>query len=165
MEEDFWRQKAAVRWLAHGHRNTKFYQSWVKQKRIKARIHAIRCGDRTISKADEIRNSAVVFYQNLLAPPDSPLTEPDPNLIKRHPEDIDRNALISPPNPAEVREAAFCISADSTSGPDGFTAAFYHSCWDIVGHDVTEAVIQFFNGAFMPRSITANNHRAHPQED
>ncbi|XP_042035133.1 uncharacterized protein LOC121781462 [Salvia splendens] len=32
MEEDFWRQKAALRWLAEGDKNTRFYQSWVKQK-------------------------------------------------------------------------------------------------------------------------------------
>ncbi|XP_042019063.1 uncharacterized protein LOC121766897 [Salvia splendens] len=30
MEEDFWRQKATLRWLAEGDKNTKFYQSWVK---------------------------------------------------------------------------------------------------------------------------------------
>ncbi|XP_042027200.1 uncharacterized protein LOC121774379 [Salvia splendens] len=30
MEEDFWRQKATLRWLAEGDKNTRFYQSWVK---------------------------------------------------------------------------------------------------------------------------------------
>ncbi|XP_042003901.1 uncharacterized protein LOC121752878 [Salvia splendens] len=34
MEEDYWRHKAALRWLADGDKNTKFYQNWVKQKRI-----------------------------------------------------------------------------------------------------------------------------------
>ena len=28
MEEDFWRQKATLRWLSDGDRNTKFYQRW-----------------------------------------------------------------------------------------------------------------------------------------
>ncbi|XP_042029672.1 uncharacterized protein LOC121776553 [Salvia splendens] len=35
MEEDFWRQKAALRWLAEGDKNTRFYQSWVKQKSVR----------------------------------------------------------------------------------------------------------------------------------
>ncbi|XP_047943003.1 uncharacterized protein LOC125189817 [Salvia hispanica] len=41
MEEDFWRQKATMRWLAEGDKNTKFCQSWVKQKRVRLRIHKI----------------------------------------------------------------------------------------------------------------------------
>ena len=55
----------------------------------------------------------------------------------------------------EVKKAVFGISGDSTAGPDGFTAAFFHKCWDIVGQNVVEAVLQFFNGAFLPGSITA----------
>ncbi|XP_041999981.1 uncharacterized protein LOC121749476 [Salvia splendens] len=30
MEEDFWRQKVALRWLEEEEKNTRFYQSWVK---------------------------------------------------------------------------------------------------------------------------------------
>ncbi|XP_041995763.1 uncharacterized protein LOC121745889 [Salvia splendens] len=41
MEENFWRQKTALRWLADGDKNTRFYQSWVKQKRVRLRIHSI----------------------------------------------------------------------------------------------------------------------------
>lgn len=48
MEEDFWRQKAAMRWLSDEDRNTKFYQSWIKQKRTRLHIHSVQVGDRTI---------------------------------------------------------------------------------------------------------------------
>ncbi|XP_042065465.1 uncharacterized protein LOC121808976 [Salvia splendens] len=68
MEEDFWRQKATLRWLAEGDKNTKFYQSWVKQKRLRMRIHKINVGGRELMEELEIRNSAVEFFQNLLAP-------------------------------------------------------------------------------------------------
>lgn len=30
MEEDFWRQKAALKWVAEGERNTKFFHGWLK---------------------------------------------------------------------------------------------------------------------------------------
>ncbi|XP_042035115.1 uncharacterized protein LOC121781443 [Salvia splendens] len=49
MEEDFWRQKAALRWLADGDKNTRFYQSWVKQKRVRLRIHSINVNGREIA--------------------------------------------------------------------------------------------------------------------
>ncbi|XP_042004656.1 uncharacterized protein LOC121753430 [Salvia splendens] len=68
MEEDFWRQKAALRWLAEGDRNSRFYQSWVKQKRVRLRIHSICANGQKITDEAEIRNSAVEFFQGLLAP-------------------------------------------------------------------------------------------------
>ncbi|XP_042019059.1 uncharacterized protein LOC121766894 [Salvia splendens] len=85
MEEDFWRQKATLRWLAEGDKNTKFYQSWVKQKRLRMRIHKINVGGRELSDDLEIRNLAVEFFQNLLAPGPLTLSEPDLSLIQRLP--------------------------------------------------------------------------------
>lgn len=41
MEEAFWKQKAACRWLIEGERNTKFFHSLVKKKRNRSFIHRI----------------------------------------------------------------------------------------------------------------------------
>ena len=38
----------------------------------------------------------------------------------------------------------FSIKRDKTPSPDGFTAAFFHDNWDIVGSDVVEVVKSFF---------------------
>lgn len=67
MEEDFWRQKSAIRWVVEGEQNTKYYQGWVKQKRVKSRIHVIKDGDRELSNEVDIRDSAALFFQNLLS--------------------------------------------------------------------------------------------------
>ena len=65
MEEDYWRQKATVKWVAEGERNSKFFQGWVKQKRTKSKIHAIEDGDQTLTEDAEIRSSAANYFQNL----------------------------------------------------------------------------------------------------
>lgn len=39
VEESFWKQKARVRWLDLGDKNTKFFHSVVKQKRLQSVIH------------------------------------------------------------------------------------------------------------------------------
>ncbi|XP_042038358.1 uncharacterized protein LOC121784259 [Salvia splendens] len=77
MEEDFWRQRAALRWLEEGDKNTRFYQSWVKQKRIRLRIHKINANGRELTDDLEIKDSVVEFYQNLLAPTYPELAAPD----------------------------------------------------------------------------------------
>ena len=82
MEEDFWRQKAAMKWLVEGDKNTRFYQSWVKQKRVRLRIHKIHVNGREVTDDLEIKSSAVDFFKNLLAPDAPALAEMDPTLIQ-----------------------------------------------------------------------------------
>ena len=94
MEEEFWRQKASIRWLKDGDRNTKFYQSWVKQKRARLHIHGIHEGNQFISDDSEVRNSAVRFFQNLLAPEALNLVEPDLSLIHQLPDSTNFERLM-----------------------------------------------------------------------
>ncbi|XP_027082498.1 uncharacterized protein [Coffea arabica] len=42
IEEQFWRQKARVKWLRSGDRNTKYFHAVVKQRRVHEMIHRIR---------------------------------------------------------------------------------------------------------------------------
>ncbi|KAL8517772.1 hypothetical protein ACS0TY_015841 [Phlomoides rotata] len=67
MEEDFWCQKSTVRWVVEGERNTRFFQSLVKQKRVRTRIHSIHADGRTISDENELRSSASSFFQHHLS--------------------------------------------------------------------------------------------------
>ncbi|GJX99033.1 hypothetical protein Tco_0356052 [Tanacetum coccineum] len=45
---------------------------------------------------------------------------------------------------ASSEEALFSMGNDKSSGPDGYTAAFFKEAWDIVGQDVIKAVKEFF---------------------
>ncbi|XP_042016203.1 uncharacterized protein LOC121764212 [Salvia splendens] len=142
-----------------------FYQSWVKQKRARLRVHSIQVGDRVITEETELRDSAVHFFQGLLAPAGPMLVEPDLSLLHALPDSTELSYLSAPPDDDEVKKAVWSISADSALGPDGFTASFYHKCWDVIGKDVVEAVMQFFNGAFLPRSITSTMIVLLPKKD
>lgn len=65
----------------------------------------------------------------------------------------------------EVKQAFFGISANSASGPDGFSSLFFQSCWEIVVGDVVTAVRDFFTGGYMPRSFTATMIGLLPKKD
>ena len=47
------------------------------------------------------------------------------------------------------------MNGESAVGLDGFTGKFFTFAWDVVTEDVYKAVLSFFCGAELPRSITA----------
>ncbi|XP_041999976.1 uncharacterized protein LOC121749471 [Salvia splendens] len=102
MEEDFWKQKAALQWLEEGDKNTRFYQSWVKQKRIRLRIHKIIDNGRELTDDTDIKESAVSFFQNLLGPDYPELDEPDLSLLQRIPPSEHLDDLPKPLDDDEV---------------------------------------------------------------
>ncbi|XP_042012114.1 uncharacterized protein LOC121760525 [Salvia splendens] len=134
MEEDFWRQKAAVKWVAEGERNTRFFQGWVKQKRTKTRIHMI---------------------EDLLSSDVGELGELELDSLNSLPPDVEMEALERTLDKEEVRKIVFDISTNSASGPDGYSSLFFQACWGIIRADVVEAVVEFFHGVPIPRGIEA----------
>ncbi|KAL1569941.1 hypothetical protein AAHA92_01354 [Salvia divinorum] len=93
MEEDFWKQKAAIRWATEG--------------------------VQSLTSEEEIRQSAVGFFQQLLTSDIEQLEEPDLEILHRLPESVDCQGLCTVPESVE-------------------------HCWDIVGADVVAAVEDFF---------------------
>lgn len=41
-EEVYWKQQARMLWLKDGERNTKFFNSWAKQRKRENRIHQLK---------------------------------------------------------------------------------------------------------------------------
>ena len=66
----------------------------------------------------------------------------------------DMNArLMAPYSAEEVKRALFQMSPSKSPGPDGMTALFFQKFWNIVGTNVTDAVLDFLNCGKMLSSI------------
>ncbi|XP_042065487.1 uncharacterized protein LOC121809004 [Salvia splendens] len=124
MDEDFWRQKAALKWLDEGERNTRFFQGWVKQKRVKSRIHAVEEGKGILTEEVDIRNSAEKFFSELLTEDVGTLMEPDLDILATLPGQENMELLERVPTEEEVKQIVFELNAESAAGPDGYPAKF-----------------------------------------
>ncbi|GER49878.1 beta-hexosaminidase [Striga asiatica] len=82
MEEDFWKQKAAVRWVAEGGRNTRFFQGYVRQKRAKSYIHSIEADGSSLTQEAHIRESAVAHFQTLFTSDRGAFGPPDDGVLR-----------------------------------------------------------------------------------
>ncbi|KAL0401939.1 UNVERIFIED_CONTAM: hypothetical protein Slati_4223800 [Sesamum latifolium] len=67
LEAEYWKQKSNCKWLEAGERNTKYFHSLVKKKRVKSTIHRIMEGNQEITSPDRIRDSAASYFENLLS--------------------------------------------------------------------------------------------------
>ncbi|XP_027158564.1 uncharacterized protein LOC113760195 [Coffea eugenioides] len=64
VQEGFWRQKARVKWLSNGDRNTKYFHSLVTERRRRAVIHRVRgTAGEWIEGECQIGEAAVGFFK------------------------------------------------------------------------------------------------------
>ncbi|KAL0448719.1 UNVERIFIED_CONTAM: hypothetical protein Slati_1428300, partial [Sesamum latifolium] len=45
---------------------------------------------------------------------------------------------------AKIKAVVFDIVEDKPPGPDGFSSRFYKAAWPVIGHEITQAVQDFF---------------------
>ncbi|KAJ0705772.1 putative RNA-directed DNA polymerase [Helianthus annuus] len=83
-----------------------------------------------------------------------PLNDPDSLFINKLTAS-DALSMVSKVTSEEVKLAMFQISDEKAPGPDGFSAKFFKSAWDIVGTEVTAAVIEFFENGKLLKELNA----------
>ncbi|KAK8915965.1 hypothetical protein KSP39_PZI023308 [Platanthera zijinensis] len=158
MEETFWRQKSACKFIKDGDRNTKFYHNLVKNRRNLNWIDKIQPPDGPLlSNLDDIKTSVVNYFEGALGCEDFTLPQRNEMYIPTLVTTVDNENLCSPPSDPEIHKAILDINPDATAGSDGFTSLFFQSQWNTVGLDVCLAVRDFFQGAHLPRYFTSTS--------
>ncbi|CAA0824213.1 Unknown protein, partial [Striga hermonthica] len=115
----------AVRWVAEGEQNTKFFQGFVRQKRAKSYIHSIEVDGSSLTQESQVRESAVIHLQTLFTSDRVSLVAPTASFFPNIPPSVDLVGLCELPNREEVRDAVFGIDPNSDSGPNGFSSLLY----------------------------------------
>ncbi|XP_019240885.1 PREDICTED: uncharacterized protein LOC109220870 [Nicotiana attenuata] len=158
LEEEFWRQKSGMMWFKDGDRNTKFFHAQVKGRRKRLKLTRIQNSrGNWIEEEDLIAEEAVNFYKDQFSersiPTDFSILDHVPSMVTTE----QNERLMELPTAQEVKKAVLGLNGESAGGPDGFTGAFYHKCWDIIEGDVVDMVKAFFCGQQLPKSVTHTN--------
>lgn len=92
----------------------------------------------------QIANTISFYYLNLF----KATTCADLNIVEealqRRISDEMNQYLVEIPRDEDIMEAVFSIHADKAPDPDGFSAGFYHSFWDIIKQDVYRDIRNIF---------------------
>jgi len=142
----FWKERAKKLWFKDGDRNTAFFHAVVKRRNNSGGIHRLWIDNVVIEDPKIIEEHILNFYKTLYA--ESISHDQDtcnmedfigtyvPILVSFE----ENMMLMKCPDFLEIKNVVFNLNGNSAPGPDGFGGVFYHSCWDIIGTDVCNAV-------------------------
>ena len=157
IEEQYWRQKARVKWLRHGDRNTRYFHAVVRQRRAQGMIHRIKKSNGAwVEKDDDIASEATAYFNDLFTGSLESSTDML-HLIPHLVTEEDNGKLEALPSIEEVYGVIKLMDGESAAGPDGFTGKFFTFAWEVIAQDVYNAVLSFFCGAELPRFITSTS--------
>ncbi|XP_020272640.1 uncharacterized protein LOC109847811 [Asparagus officinalis] len=158
-ELSFYQQKARIAWNVHGDKCTNFFHSIIKSNRHHNKVMALynNMGQR-ITDGEDIINELLSFFKNQIGTTHSTAV-PDISIIKSGPclKDTHIKALSSPVSKDEITKAIFSMSDDKAPGPDGYGVSFFKGAWSIIGEDVTQAIMEFFNSGKLLGTINSTS--------
>ncbi|KAG6474242.1 hypothetical protein ZIOFF_068167 [Zingiber officinale] len=148
-------EKATVRWVGEGEKNTKFFHGLVQRRRMTNKIFRIWEEGVCLDKLELIYASGADFFEKLLTVEefncDSRNLDHIPSLITPR----DNSALLEMPTIEEVKQVIGDMRKDSAAKPDEFSVEFYVACWEIIKEDVYGVVLDFFQGGSFPKGMVA----------
>ena len=150
-EESFWRLKSRDKWMAGGDKNSKFFQASVKANRIKNCLSFLvdeNGIEHTLNK--EKGKIAEQFFEDLFtssypANMDSVLEGFQTKVTQDMNHDLTQKITEQ-----EIYNAVFSINAESSPGPDGFTATFFQTHWNLVKNQIIADIMGFFETGILP---------------
>ncbi|XP_074300104.1 uncharacterized protein LOC141631314 [Silene latifolia] len=125
---------------------------YLKQK-AKTEWHGI-----THTDNQDIEGAFLDYYQDLLGTHTNtskvhgPTVRTGPTLT-----DLHHQILLRTVTKDEVKASIFSIPPTKAPGPDGYSSQFFKDSWDIIGNEVTEAVLDFFQTGQLLKQLNCTN--------
>ncbi|KAL9675508.1 hypothetical protein QQ045_003710 [Rhodiola kirilowii] len=155
IQNEMLEEKAKVKWLHEGDRNTGLFHASIKDRRAQNNIKLTLEDGSITEDAGIIGNKASSYFKDLFGMfPDSEDIGLN-NLIDVVILEEENDKITKNPSMDELKDTVFSMNSDSSLGLDGFTGKFYKTCWDIIKADLHEAVCGFFEGLHLPKIISS----------
>ena len=132
-EEEFWRQRSILLWLAAGDRNSGFFHAICRGKRARNRIAVLENSAGTIFYEEpHIVQEITSYFQTIFTSTSNPELSLESSAIVEQAicpciSAETNETLIKVPTAEEIRVAMFSIHPEKAPGPDGFSSCFFQA--------------------------------------
>ena len=160
-EAAFFFQRSRINWMSFGDGNSRLFHRYAASRQALNHIHFLfsSSGERVESQAG-IQELCVNYFSDLLG---SPVSQPmfiqsDLDLLFDFKCSTEQAAGFEKPFTAnDIKNAFFSLPRNKTGGPDGYSAEFFIATWPIIGPEVTDGVLEFFeSGCLLKQWNSAN---------
>ena len=155
LEEISWRQKSRVFCIKEGDRNTKFFHRMANSHRRFNSIDKLMVDGVMSSDQGSIAEGITQFYRRLYFENEAHPPVLDDVEFGRISEE-DALWLDRPFEEEEVFGVVSGFNGDKLPGPDGFSIAFFQSCWSILKSDIMAVLHNFHEQAVFERSLNVS---------
>ena len=160
-EESFFLKRSLVIWLGEGDRNTAYFHKMASSRQAVNHIHYLfDVNGSRLDSLSAIQNHCVDYFENLLGGIQGPTMfaqEDISALLSASSQAPIQHGLDSPFTAEEIKAAFFSLPKNKASGPDGYSAEFFCSCWSFVGVEITAAVAEFFSSGQLLKQWNATS--------
>ena len=144
----FLKQKTKEVWIDKGDDNTKMFHQSIKARRSRNRVYAIQDKQGIWQNEEKgVKEAFVHYYQELLGESlDHRCAVKSQIIAEGQVLTTDQQRLLNCNFfRQDVKRVMHSIPNDKSPGMDGFNSYFFKHCWDIVGDEVADAVLDFFS--------------------
>lgn len=146
-EEIYWKQKTRNNCLKAGDKNTKFFHSVAKTRRIRNTLNTILDENSIIQRGDTaIREVAGKYFQKLYSSEqvsEEVYTKVFDGFEERISDEINTD-LTRNVTKKEIEDAVFLIGPNRAPGPYCFSGAFYQQFWKDIKPAIINEIQSFF---------------------
>lgn len=157
-KEVMWSQKAKCNWLILGDKNTRYFQTMVKQRRARSRILQLKFDDGEVIEDHEgikqllLQHFTQAYERTTTTDVDHILEEirtlPIPQISNQQ-----NLALTTPVTNEEIEFTIFQLRPYKAPGLDGIPTFFYQEYWDLVKYDIFNYVQAFFHSGYLLKTL------------
>ncbi|PKA46284.1 Putative ribonuclease H protein [Apostasia shenzhenica] len=150
-QEIWWSQRAKVRWLSEGDRNTSFFHRMATQRKRDSHINFLFNDNQQKIETDQAMMSLLfTFFQSKWQPSIPAGCSPAFPAPRALISSAQASALTQPVTYDEINRVVQSLASNRAPGVDGITGSFVKGYWHITHNDFCAAILNFFETNFMP---------------
>jgi hypothetical protein len=135
-EEIMWKQRAKIKWLREGDRNTAYFHKIASGRKRKKCITSLNAGQQNIRGDEALSKHITEFYASLFAGKANWQLHLDWNRVFEPVREVDFTQLEQQFTDTEILLAIHGMDSNSSPGPDGFPASFFKHSWKFIKNDI-----------------------------
>ena len=146
-----WRQLSREIWLRERDRNTGFFHHMASAHRRNNSLDKVKINGEWFSEEQKVREGIANAFQQLLS--EDMGWKADIERLQLDQISQQEAELEIPFSETEVHSALMEMNGDKAPGPDGFTVAFWQSCWDFAKVEILEMFKEFHEHSSFLKSL------------